>query len=172
MPNALNLGCGRKRIDGAVNVDRAADVNPDVVHDLDTLPWPFAENQFTEIHAYDVIEHCADLVATMNEIHRISANGSILHVTTPHFSAANSYVDPTHRHHLSYFSFDYFTGDDEFGFYTDRRYRKRRAQIVFYPTMANKLVWRMANRFPRTYEQRWAWLFPAWFLSVDLEVVK
>jgi SAM-dependent methyltransferase len=172
MSSALNLGCGRKRIDGAVNVDRAAIVKPDVVHDLDLLPWPFEENQFGEIHAYDVIEHCADLVATMNEIHRISANGAVLHVTTPHFSSANSYIDPTHKHHLSYFSFDYFTGDDEFGFYTDRRFRKRRAQIVFYPSMANKLIWRIANRFPRAYERRWAWLFPAWFLSVDLEVIK
>ena len=119
-----------------------------------------------------MIEHCADLVATMNEIHRIAANGAVLHITTPHFSSANSFIDPTHKHHLSYFSFDYFTGDDEFGFYTNRRFRKRRAQIVFYPTLANKLLWRLANRYPRAYEQRWAWLFPAWFLSVDLEVVK
>lgn len=26
--------------------------------------------------------------------------------------------------------------------------------------------------WPLAYEQRWAWILPAWFLSVDLEVVK
>ena len=169
---ALNLGCGRKRIDGAINVDRVADVNPDMIHDLDILPWPFPENRFNKVHAYDVIEHCSDLVATMNEIHRICANGASVHITTPHFSCANSFVDPTHLHHLSYFSFDYWTGTAEFDFYTDNRFQKRTSQIVFYPTLVNKLVWRLANRYPEAYERRWTWMFPAWFLSVELEVVK
>ena len=33
-------------------------------------------------------------------------------------------------------------------------------------------VWRLANRFPAAYERRGAWIFPAWFLYVELEVVK
>jgi hypothetical protein len=43
---------------------------------------------------------------------------------------------------------------------------------VFYPTLANKLVHRLANRRPQAYERRWAWMFPAWFLSIELEAVK
>ena len=35
-----------------------------------------------------------------------------------------------------------------------------------------KLIWRIANRYPQAFERRWAWLFPAWLLSVELEVIK
>jgi SAM-dependent methyltransferase len=168
----LNLGCGRERREDAINLDRVAEVNPDVVHDLNEVPWPFEENQFAEVQARDILEHCVDLLATMEEIHRVCRNGAIVQITTPHFSCANSFTDPTHRQHLGYFSFDYFTGEHQFGFYTQKRFRRRSTQIVFYPTFLNKLVWRLANRYPESYESRWAWMFPAWFLSVELEVVK
>ena len=36
----------------------------------------------------------------------------------------------------------------------------------------NKLIGRLANRFPVRYERRWTWLFLAWFLYFELEVVK
>jgi hypothetical protein len=39
---------------------------------------------------------------------------------------------------------------------------------VFRPTLANKVVARLGNRFPRAWEQRWAWIFPAWFLAITL----
>ena len=43
---------------------------------------------------------------------------------------------------------------------------------MFRPSAVNTLIWRLANRFPVRYERRWAWLFPAWFLYFELEVVK
>ena len=168
----LNLGCGQKQIEGAVNLDRVPAVRPDVVHDVDEFPWPFDENRFSEVVARDIIEHCSNVVMTMEEIHRVSKSGAVVKITTPHFSSANSFADPTHRFHFSYFSFDYFTGDHDFDFYSEKRFRRRRAQIIFHPTLVNKLIWRLANRFPQDYERRWTWLFPAWFLNFELEVVK
>lgn len=41
-----------------VKLDIDPDMNPDVVHDLDVLPYPFVDNEFNEIHAYEVLEHC------------------------------------------------------------------------------------------------------------------
>lgn len=171
-PTILNLGCGRKRLQNAINVDLVMEVKPDVVHDLNQTPWPFDENEFAEVYANDVIEHCSDIVVIMDEIHRVCRDGAIVRITTPHFSSANAFTDPTHRHFFSYFSFDYFTGEHEFDFYSDRRFRRRKSQIFFHPTLVNKVVWRLANRYPHAYEHRWAWLFPAWFLSFELEVVK
>jgi len=168
----LNLGCGQKRVEGAINLDRIAAVNPNVVHDIDNFPWPFADNQFEEVLAHDIIEHCTDVVAAMEEIHRICQSGAVVRVTTPHLSSPNSYTDPTHRYHFGYLSFDYFTGDHDFDFYTDKRFGRRKAQIIFHPTLVNKLVWRLANRYPEAYERRWTWMFPAWFLYFELEVLK
>ena len=168
----LNLGCGRKRVDGAVNVDRTPDTNPDVVHNLDQTPWPFADNTFREVLANDVVEHLGDLLSVMEEIHRVCASGAVIRITVPHFSSPNTFTDPTHRHAFGVFSFDYFTEASELSFYTRVRFRRREARITFEPGMVSKILWRLANRYPAAYERRWAWIFPAWFLYFELEVVK
>lgn len=171
-PRILHLGCGLKRIDGAVNVDLREITGPDVVHNLDRRPWPFEDEAFDEVIAYDVIEHLEDIVATMEEIHRVSTDGAVVKLTVPHFSCANTFIDITHRHCFSWFSFHYFTGENEFPFYTAARFRRRTAKIVFTPTVVNRVAWQLANRWPAAYEHRWAWIFPAWFLYFELEVVK
>jgi SAM-dependent methyltransferase len=168
----LCLGSGHKKEPGAINVDIVADTNPDIAHDLNNRPWPLATDTFDECRAFDVIEHLEDIVATMEEIHRVCRHGAIVSITVPHFSCANAFTDPTHRHYFSWFSFNYFTGEHEFSFYTKSRFRRRSGQIVFAPTLVNKLIHRFARRFPAEYERRWAWIFPAWFLSFELEVIK
>ena len=168
----LNLGCGLKHIPDALNLDITPDTNPDVVHDLNRLPWPFPANQFREVLAYDVIEHLGDFIATMEEIHRVCRDRAVVRITVPHFSCANAYTDPTHRRLFGYFSFDYLTGDNETQFYSRARFKKLSSQMIFYPSLVNKLVWRLANRIPSAYERRWAWMFPAWYLYFELEVRK
>jgi hypothetical protein len=109
----LNLGCGRKKLPHAVNLDVTPDTDPDVVHDLNVRPWPFPDDRFTEVHAHDVIEHLDDLLGVMAELHRVCRGGARVHVTVPHFSSPNAFTDPTHRHYFGWFSFDYFTGAHE-----------------------------------------------------------
>ena len=168
----LNLGCGRDHLPEAINLDVTADTNPDVVHDLNQLPWPFQNNHFREVLAYDVIEHLENFIDTMNEIHRVCSDQAVVRITAPHFSCANAFADPTHRRLFSYFSMDYVTGENEIQFYTRARFKKLSARMMFYPSLINKIVWRLANRFPARYERRWAWIFPAWYLYFELEVVK
>src|SRR5689334_15615902 len=86
----LNLGCGRKHRPDAVNLDRTAASSPDVVHDLDVLPWPFPDSRFQQVLAYDVIEHLADIVRALEEIHRVCRDGASIEITVPHFSSANA----------------------------------------------------------------------------------
>jgi SAM-dependent methyltransferase len=169
---ALNLGCGRKHRRDAINVDVVASEGADVVHDLNRLPWPFPDGRFSEVHAYDVIEHLDDVVKTMEEIHRVCRHGAVVHITVPHFSSANAYTDPTHRHYFASRSFHYVTGEHDFSFYTQARFVRRASEIVFQPTLMNKAVRRLARRYPEGYEHRWAWIFPAWFLYFELEVSK
>lgn len=65
----LLLGCGASktinhRTAGAdytsapVTLDIDPTTNPDVVWDLNELPYPFDSDSFDEIHAYEVLEHC------------------------------------------------------------------------------------------------------------------
>lgn len=172
-PRTLNLGCGRNHAAGALNLDFNSDTNPDVVHDLNSLPWPLPANHFTEVLAYDVVEHLDDVMAAFGEIHRVCRRGAMVRVTVPHFSCPNAYTDPTHRHVFTYFTPDYIAGTHEdYSYYTGKKFRVLRRQLIFWPTFLNKLVWRLANRYPMGYEMRWAWMFPALFLSFELEVLK
>ena len=169
----LTLGSGKREIvAGAVSVDIAPGTRPDVLHDLNGYPWPFGDDTFDAVHCIDVIEHLDDIVKAMEEIHRVLRPGGRVTITTPHFSCANSYTDPTHRHHLGVFSFDYFTGENQWDFYTRARFRKVKADLVFYPKMKNKLVWRVAKRWPAFYEEHLAWILPAWYMHFELEAVK
>ncbi len=168
----LNLGCGAKLMPGAINVDINPTIGADLIHDLNKRPWPLPDDHFTKVFAFDVLEHCFDVIQVMEEIHRVSRDGAVVSLTTPHFSSANAYIDPTHRHRLSYRSFDYITGDNELSFYTSTRYKYRTRQLVFAPSLLNRMIGRAANRWPQRYEERWTWRFPAWFIYVELEVVK
>ena len=168
----LNLGAGKDLIPQAITVDFNSALTPDVVHDLNQFPWPFADNSFDEIYAKDVLEHLGNLVRVMEEIHRIARPGAKIFIVTPHYSCPNSWRDPTHQQHLSFFSFDYFTGKNQWNFYTKVRFKKTKTVLQFYPNLKNKIFWRIANRWPRFYEEHLAWIFPAWVMHFELETLK
>ena len=47
----------RNKKDGYINVDWKASTDPDVVYDLNKLPYPFEDNTFELIEAFHVLEH-------------------------------------------------------------------------------------------------------------------
>jgi SAM-dependent methyltransferase len=167
----LNLGCGRNKRADCFNVDLRAAVEPDLVWDLERHPYPLPDGQFDSIHALDVVEHLVDVQGFVEEAHRLLAPGGVLEITTPHFSCANSFTDPTHRHHLGYFSFDYFTDRSGWNFYSAVRFEIAERILVFHSRLHDRLMARFANRYPEIYEQRLAWLLPAWFLIFKLRKV-
>ncbi len=170
----LSVGCGKRMHQAnVIRLDVCSEVNPDVVWDLDQFPYPFKESNFSEIECFDVIEHLNNIPKALEEFHRILEPKGVLKITTPHFSCANSYIDPTHKWHLSYFSFDYFSGDHALSYYSKARYTIKRRQLQFQGSRFNRsIVSRMANKFPQVYEERWTWIFPAWFLYFELEAIK
>jgi len=168
----LNLGCGVKRREDAVNLDISREVGADVVHDLNVVPWPFPDGAFDNVYAFDVLEHVDDVVKTLEELHRVSRAAACVHITVPHFSSANAFTDVTHRHWFGWNSFAPFTTEHELNHYSGVRFRRRTTRISFYRSILNRVVFRLANRFPERFEQRWAWAFPAWFIYYELEVLK
>lgn len=99
MERVIDLGCGPSKRTGAVGFDHHAFDGVDVVGDLDTTPWPFPDDDFDRVICSHVIEHVADPAVFLTEIHRIARAGAAVEVVTPHFSAQNSWNDPTHRWH-------------------------------------------------------------------------
>ncbi len=171
-PDTLNVGCGKARLEGALNVDLSPRSYADLLYDLRRFPWPFAGDLFTHVQCHDVLEHLPDTIRTMEEIHRLCKPGATVAITTPHFSCANAFTDPTHCHQFGYFSFDFLTGDATHNHYTDVRFSYLTRQLVFHPSRKNILLRRLANRFPSFYERHLCWILPAWFVSVELLVIK
>jgi hypothetical protein len=94
----LNLGCGAKRLPGYVNVDRVG--NPDVTHDLETFPWPWADDSVSEILLVHVLEHLGQAPATflsiMMEMYRVCEARAKIRVVVPHHRHDHFAADPTH----------------------------------------------------------------------------
>lgn len=94
----LNLGCGSNKVDGYVNVDRAH--GPDVVHDLESFPWPWADGSIEEIRAHHILEHLgatpAGFVAVMKEMYRVCKSGARVEIVVPHPRHDDFMNDPTH----------------------------------------------------------------------------
>lgn len=124
----LYLGAGQKSLAGYTLVDIEPGAKIDVVHDLDSLPWPWENDSVQMIVAEDVVEHLAiNLVKFCDEAWRILQPGGELFVRTPHHEGVSSWIDPTHRWHLHEQSFQYFDPDLPWGslhsHYTSRKWR-------------------------------------------------
>lgn len=109
----LLLGCGDRRDKDlwigddpewhdVFTVDIFEDHHPDLVYDISNLPLPFEDDEFDEIHAYDVLEHLASqgdyrhFFAEFNEYHRILKPGGFLMASVPWWKGRWAWGDPGH----------------------------------------------------------------------------
>ncbi len=170
------MGPGREEALG-VKVDRLAGARPDVLMDLNRVPYPFRNDSFDGAYAFSVIEHLDDFFGVFGEIHRIVKGGGIIALLTPHFSNDGSFVDPSHKLHLAARSFDYFIEGTElyasYGFYSQVRFRLRQRLLMIEPPW-NYLpgLQRLINRVPALYERHACYLIRGRGLYLELEVVK
>jgi len=166
----LNLGSGGKPMKGYLNVDK----NPlaplvDIVHDLDSYPWPFDTESIDEIVMSHCLEHLIDHNRAMKEIHRLLKIGGIAKISVPHFTWQYAYQDPTHRHFFGYNTFFYYVHDCG---YFDFQFSSCKAKLTFGKRLSvwNILLEPVFNRFPNAYEQSPLRIFPA--LTVDAVLTK
>lgn len=96
----LNLGCGRRQLEGYLNVDGYAGCEPDRVVDLESTPWPFADGVAEEIVLHHVLEHLGQdakvFLAVMQELYRVSTPDARIRIDVPHPLHDDFRTDPTH----------------------------------------------------------------------------
>lgn len=91
----LHLGCGKRHLDGYLNIDARADVGADLVADITNLT-SFENEEVEEIYACHVLEHIPrpQVMDVLKHWHRILKPGGILLVSVPDFAAlCNLYQD-------------------------------------------------------------------------------
>lgn len=169
----LNLGCGDKPIENAVNVDFYQQNVPNlIVHNLNSLPYPFKDNTFDYVHLSQILEHLGDTIGVLEEIRRIAKPEGVIYIGVPHFSSRIAYADPTH---IRYFAATTFSHYFKNGYYCSTSKIKFDIEII--QITFSKMYWLLgipflANLMPRFYEDHFAWIFPAKFINVIMRVKK
>lgn len=114
MKKELLLGCGSRTVkdiaingnkdfDNVVRLDVNSDHKPDVIHDLRVHPLPFIDNEFDEIHAYEVLEHLAYqgdfkfFFDEFSEYARILKPGGLFFASVPMTGSPWVWGDPSHK---------------------------------------------------------------------------
>ncbi len=110
----LLIGCGSRRHKivhigyrgeewtNLTTLDINPDHKPDVVADLCHFPYPFKDDSFDEIHAYEVLEHTGAqgdykfFFAQFSELWRILRPNGVLCGTCPHRESVWAWGDPSH----------------------------------------------------------------------------
>jgi len=92
----LNLGCGRLKDAEYINIDWDKSFDPDIVHNLNSLPYPIKESSCDYIRAFHILEHLDRPFDVMREANRILKPGGIIHIKTPHFSRGFTHSEHTH----------------------------------------------------------------------------
>lgn len=107
----LHLGCGRNILPGWVNVDLTPQPGVDLTADFDACaktPLPFADDSVAEFLANHLIEHLAQPLPFMQELHRIATPDARAVFRCPYGSSNDAFEDPTHKRNYFPGSFAYF----------------------------------------------------------------
>jgi SAM-dependent methyltransferase len=103
----LYLERGPREFEGLVTLDIDPNCGADVIHDLESVPLPFPDNEFDEIHAYEVLEHVGRqgdwrfFFAQFQDFWRILKPGGYFFATCPAWHSPWAWGDPGHTRVLS-----------------------------------------------------------------------
>ncbi len=157
----LNLGCGKRKKDGYINIDSCSYCEPDMVVDLDNGLPQFDDNSVDEIHIEHVLEHVNDLQFVLEEMYRVSMHGALWDVYVPHYSYG--FVHPFHKRGFSRFTFDFFnlnpskTYCGELGLEVERFRFNYTRDTGFLPSLLGIIISFFANLSPRFCERIWCY---------------
>ncbi len=188
LPSILHLGCGRTKHPQALGVDATMDSAADVVWDLDRMPWPLPDNAFDRIYLVNVLEHLDDVIATMEEVHRVGRPGCLVTILVPYASSYHLWTDPTHKRGFMARSFQYFTeafAAQHFA-YSTARFRQLEVTLdrhepwppdeawiwQYRPKWFDRLILRFINRHKMLYEQRFMYWYPVRNIFYRLAIEK
>lgn len=99
-PVKLDLGCGFNGQEGFTTIDKRDDVEADIVHDLETFPWPIEDNSVVICLCSHILEHIDPKLSIqfVNEIWRICRPDATWLFASPYAGSVGAFQDPTHIH--------------------------------------------------------------------------
>jgi len=110
----LNLGCGAKKLEGYVNIDKNSKYDPDVLVDIEVDGLPYERETCDLVVAKDFLEHILpeNTIFVIEEIWRVLKIDCEFEHYTPSTDGRGAFQDPTHRSFWNFNSWNYFVVDD------------------------------------------------------------
>lgn len=168
----LNLGCGNKKRPEEIGVDIIPGPSVDVVADLNKYPLPFEDNSVDVIRSSHCFEHLDNLVALMEDIHRILKPNGLLEFSVPHVSNIEFFRDPTHRRPFTFGTMDYFVREIDSVRYTNVEFEYVEKTLRFGGGLRGKLGKLLFRISARRYEKYYCWKYPCNEIYFALRALK
>jgi SAM-dependent methyltransferase len=122
----LDIGCGVGRSDrSVVGIDFRRGTGVDIVHDLESYPWPLPSECVNMAVASHIVEHIdpakMGFFKFMNEVWRLLKPGAEFIIATPYCTSTGYFRDPSHCNPVHPETWCYF--DPEEGLHKGSYYR-------------------------------------------------
>jgi len=94
----LDVGCGGNKQPHCIGMDKRKLDGVDYVHDCERIPWPFKDEQFTNVIMSHLMEHLKPwlVIDIVNEVWRILKPDGTFMIAMPYAGSFGFYQDPTH----------------------------------------------------------------------------
>lgn len=113
----LDIGCGRKKIEGAVGIDFSSMSNADVIIDLNHERLPFDDNSVDFIFSSHTLEHLSldGFFHVMRESYRVLKAWVQFKIVAPYFTSSANFANPFHNNNICFneHSFRFFSSEAE-----------------------------------------------------------
>lgn len=105
----LDVGCRDRKEDHFTGIDSRAFEGVDVLHDLESFPYPFADESCLTIKAAHIVEHIKPWLVFewFNEMWRLLIPGGQLAISAPFANSQGFFNDPTHCTYINEATFQH-----------------------------------------------------------------
>lgn len=97
----VELGCGPRKKEGRIGIDKLDLPNVDIVSDLEDGLSFMPDKSVDEIHCRSILEHIENFENLVRDIVRVLKSNGTARVFVPHFSNPYYYSDYTHKRFLA-----------------------------------------------------------------------
>ena len=182
----IEIGCGPKRKQDIIGIDRVDMPSVDIVTDLEIGLQFLPDNSIDEIHSSSCFEHIHNFENLMKEMVRVLKPDGKAYIFVPHFSNPHFYSDPTHVRFFGLYTFYYFVPPVHKmkrkvpSFYFDTKINIISQRLVFDSTfLVSKIICRLFGNifnlntyFQEFYEAHLTSLFPCFGIKVVFSPIK
>lgn len=150
----IDLGCGANKQPGFIGIDIRKLPGVDIVHDIETYPWPLPSDCASLVMASHIVEHInphkGNFIKFMNEAWRVLKYEGQMMIVTPYAGSIGYYSDPTHVNPCTHFTWRYFDPmyPDTYGVYRPLPWK---IQNCFFRQDGNMEVLLVKRRIDKSY---------------------